>query len=717
MMPSPTTLAILALLILPGTGKSSLFTSPPSSPLIAICPAHTLSICHNPHHRILREILHELKAAARPSTLASRQDQQQLPPPTPPEVANLSFPSSYVPILGPCPANGSAALIRTGADVGGLAPEEADWVAGRDRVVPSAWEAYLESAGLDKMTLPAGGRWPRVAIAASGGGYRAMMSGASILATFDARVPSTPHGGILQLATYISGLSGGSWLLGTLYTNGFPPLTLPTFYANWNPSASPLEPAGQGISNVPGNVDAWADYVEDVKMKRDAGFEVSITDLWARLLAEYLPPNVGASSGGKKGYTPRWSQVARIPALMNASVPLPIVATVQRTEGEERVTVMANVWESTPFETGSSNVPVNSYIKTRYLGTFLDSGVATQPPPPHGGARSPSTQPCVLNFDQTSYIIGTSSSLFNLAIDSLITSHSLLSPLATLIATTGRDTALIPNPFHNLTTVNASIADPYTVELVDGGEAGQNVPLWPLLQASRANDVILAVDSSNDVAGYPNGTSLVIAAQYAAWKGLAHRFPPVPFTPEAVVAQRIHQKVTAFGCAGLARNTGGGPAGYNGPMVVYIPNRFATAPTNDSTFKMEYTFEEVRGYFANGAAAMADRSNGGWVKEANATDARTCVACILTAPLYRNGSIPTPAVCVQCLRDWCWDGSMVGEVGGVGTPVTRNYNGQGPAPVIPVDSASPSAGSRGKVVRGWGVGVGVVLGLVYGFAG
>ena len=62
---------------------------------------------------------------------------------------------------------------------------------------------------------------PNIGIAVSGGGYRAMLSGAGAVAAFDSTNTAATAGGLgglLQSATYISGLSGGSWLLGSLYS-------------------------------------------------------------------------------------------------------------------------------------------------------------------------------------------------------------------------------------------------------------------------------------------------------------------------------------------------------------------------------------------------------------------------------------------------------------------------------------------------------------------
>jgi lysophospholipase len=66
---------------------------------------------------------------------------------------------------------------------------------------------------------------PNVALAFSGGGYRAMLSGAGAVKAMDIRTPGTTApgqlGGLLQSATYMAGLSGGSWLLGSVVLNNF----------------------------------------------------------------------------------------------------------------------------------------------------------------------------------------------------------------------------------------------------------------------------------------------------------------------------------------------------------------------------------------------------------------------------------------------------------------------------------------------------------------
>ncbi len=80
-------------------------------------------------------------------------------------------------------------------------------------------QAYIQSI------VDSNGTVPRIGIAFSGGGYRALMNGAGAMAAFDNRTTNSTGsgqlGGLLQASTYVSGLSGGSWLVGSIYTQNF----------------------------------------------------------------------------------------------------------------------------------------------------------------------------------------------------------------------------------------------------------------------------------------------------------------------------------------------------------------------------------------------------------------------------------------------------------------------------------------------------------------
>lgn len=142
--------------------------------------------------------------------------------------ATPDAPDGYTPARVSCPANRPTIRAATG-----LSRNETEWLPRRTNITVPALKSVLSRANItdidtdryiDNLTSVGTGL-PRVAIAVSGGGYRALMNGAGALAAFDNRstnATETGHlGGLLQSATYLSGLSGGSWLVGSLYVQNF----------------------------------------------------------------------------------------------------------------------------------------------------------------------------------------------------------------------------------------------------------------------------------------------------------------------------------------------------------------------------------------------------------------------------------------------------------------------------------------------------------------
>lgn len=52
------------------------------------------------------------------------------------------------------------------------------------------------------------------------------------------------------------------------------------------------------------------------------------------------------------------------------------------------------------------------------------------------------------------------------------------------------------------------------LELVDGGEDGEVMPIQPLLVGARGVDVILALDATDDVGDFTNGSSLIVCLSF-----------------------------------------------------------------------------------------------------------------------------------------------------------------------------------------------------------
>ena len=120
---------------------------------------------------------------------------------------------------------------------------------------------------------------PNIGIAVSGGGYRALMNGGGALQAFDSRTENATAqghlGGLLQSSTYLAGLSGGGWLLGSIYINNFTTVTaLRDSGSVWAFDNTIME------GPTKDTMDYWNNIYDAVAGKNAAGFETSITDYW-----------------------------------------------------------------------------------------------------------------------------------------------------------------------------------------------------------------------------------------------------------------------------------------------------------------------------------------------------------------------------------------------------------------------------------------------------
>jgi len=127
-----------------------------------------------------------------------------------------------------------------------------------------------------------GSELPNIAITFSGGGWRALMNGAGALQAFDSRTSNSTSvgqlGGLLEATTYLAGLSGGSWLVGSVAVSNFSSVSSilsGTFGSLWGFNNS--------ILRGPEQIDTTEYYSQiygNVTGKSNAGFDISITDYW-----------------------------------------------------------------------------------------------------------------------------------------------------------------------------------------------------------------------------------------------------------------------------------------------------------------------------------------------------------------------------------------------------------------------------------------------------
>lgn len=219
---------------------------------------------------------------------------------------------AYAPTLGTCPPGTS--LVRqvgSNAKKQSLNADEARYVsARRSQVTPDAWKKYLLSVQLhsgvalpfyvDALLLGLWGKnaQPNLGIATSGGGYRAAIFGAGILNALDARNKTSVNagtGGLLQAATYLSGLSGGSWLVSSLAQADFPMLPELVFGPSSTPSGNAfggwlteIDVLQVGGTNATATAAFVGELVSEVALKFVKGFPVTFTDLWSRALARHF---------------------------------------------------------------------------------------------------------------------------------------------------------------------------------------------------------------------------------------------------------------------------------------------------------------------------------------------------------------------------------------------------------------------------------------------
>ena len=219
---------------------------------------------------------------------------------------------AYSPTLQTCPP-GTSLVRQVGSNPKkqSLNADEAQYVsARRSRVTPDAWRKYLLSVQVhtgvalpfyvDGLLLGLWGKnaLPNLGIATSGGGYRAAIFGAGVLNALDGRNKTSIDagtGGLLQAATYLSGLSGGSWLVSSLAQADFPMLPELVFGPPSTPSGNAfggwlteIDILQVGGSNATATAAFVGELLQEVALKFGKGFPVTVTDLWARALARHF---------------------------------------------------------------------------------------------------------------------------------------------------------------------------------------------------------------------------------------------------------------------------------------------------------------------------------------------------------------------------------------------------------------------------------------------
>ncbi|RDW77383.1 lysophospholipase-3 [Coleophoma cylindrospora] len=525
--------------------------------------------------------------------------------------ASSTAAATYAPVTGTCP---STSLIRAAT---GLSTSEETFRVARKAIADVHLADWLTNtdSGFGTASLPT------VALTTSGGGYRSLLSGAGVIQGMDSRDSTLSTAGLYQGMTYQGGLSGGGWLLSSMAGNNYP--TVSYLQENlWNVAFrdSLLDPAYL-LAAV-----AYFDIVNDLNDKEDAGFDTTLTDIWGRLLSYQL------LEGTDAGVATTLSSVASMSNFTSYSVPFPIIASlgVKTWLGECAPGPNATSYEFSPYEFGSWDSDVSAFTETQYLGTSMSGGVPTGE--------------CTTNYDNLGYILGTSSSLFNEFCLAVPTPANSTTDLYTTIAQMldyvhtvvfSDEYGTYANPFYNYESSTQvpnsanNISAQTSLNLVDGGEALQNNPIWPFLQPSREVDVIIVNDNSADSSGnFPNGTEILTT--YV--QSLNHNLTKMPYIPsvDTFIAEGLDQRATFFGCNDTSVIT-----------IVYLPNYNWTYSSGVSTSQLAYSEAETASMIENGNSIITQGGKAGWA---------TCLGCAI---MYKTGEA-LPAACTSCMTEYCY---------------------------------------------------------------
>ncbi|OWB74343.1 hypothetical protein B5S31_g4132 [[Candida] boidinii] len=537
-----------------------------------------------------------------------------------------------------------------------ISQSESDWLEERHKITDQNLKWFLNLADMKDLDtddfIDNLNRSINIGLAFSGGGYRAMLTAAGEISGLDNRTDGIMDYGlpILPAVSYITGLSGGSWFLSTLAYNNWTSIqdiidTRGQKKAIWDLEDSIF--TGHGI-NIFADASYWHSIEDDLDAKKDAGFDLSLTDPWGRALSHQFFPNLS-----DYGAAMTFSSLRNFPVFENHEMPFPLVVADGRAPGTYIISDNSTIFEFNPFELGSWDPSVKSFVDLKYIGTNLTGGYPT-----HDNST------CIAGFDNTGYVFGTSSTLFNQFILQLNTTgiSGVLEDIITYflkdLSDDENDIAdYEPNPFYMTPWAESSrsIVESQDLHLVDGGEDLQNIPFYPLIQKERDVDVIIAYDNSMDTdSSWPNGASIVETyRRQFSQQGSGTAFPYVPDN-NTFVNLNLTAKPTFFGCysSNLTDLMEEVNATQVPPLIVYIANRPYSYYSNTSTYKMTYDTDEMLGIFTNGFEVST---------RLNLTlddEWRACVGCAILQRSKEKQGLEIGDQCQRCFDEYCWDGSL-----------------------------------------------------------
>lgn len=405
--------------------------------------------------------------------------------------------TEYAPTAAECPPSGLA------RDAIGLSNGESSYRANRSKVADQHLRAWFTSVNKD---MPAddkfdtnGAELPVIGLASSGGGFGSMLNNAGLVQAWDNRDSTEVRSrmkGFYQAITYHIGTSTGAWMLGALVGNEG--ATVSSLVADkWLNGFSDALFIPQVDHRAPRT---YSSILLDAVAKSLSGYNPTLVDVWGRLASLHVL---------KAGldHPVHLSSLVNRSDFQQSNLPYPIFTALnvdprRNITGCNRADLSSPQYELHPFEFGSWDSGIRSFSQMAFMGSQSVAGFA------------PSSATCINGFDNLGFLMAASSNSFNnlCAVvpgsrrftgalgdvwDDIIDMTSAIHGLSFL-----DEYAVVPGPFAATTNVDS-------LYLVDGGQGGESVPIWPLLPPERDVEVIVACDFSTPAPDQlPDGSSL-----------------------------------------------------------------------------------------------------------------------------------------------------------------------------------------------------------------
>ncbi|KAK6371419.1 Lysophospholipase 1 [Exophiala oligosperma] len=579
---------------------------------------------------------------------------------------NLS--ESYAPVYVNCPHN--TTFTRPASE--GLNPDEQTWVHNRKRVVAGALSKYLSNANMSDFdidhyisNLNHSSHYeavPTIGLAISGGGYASAIMGAGVIRALDGREKTSSAagtGGLLQALTFLSGQSGGSWVVSSYTAAEFPMSDDLLDY--WQPQIDRFTATTNGTHAA-----TIESIVLDIATKAEAGFNVSVADLLGRINGyEFIP-------GPRGGLNVTLSNIKDLEKFRNYEMPLPIIqiaAVTNKDPNQLGLLVPTNrtpIYEMTPYEFGSWVEPADSFANMEYLGTTMMNG------------KPANSSVCVKGFDRLNWVIGASADAYEYwwlenhsnntlgqfpkrsevkrTPEGTYTLRKRLEPVFPAeeveglaepfekyfgLDLNGYTYARVPNPFRGRSN------DPSDdqLKLVDATEVATSLPLAG--QLARNASFIIAWDDNTDAYpnGWENGTNM-----YQAYRYFEEHNIPFPIVPTAAtfIARNYTTKPVFFGCDAHLTSTNDTRA----PIIAWFPNAPYSSYSNITFFQNQTPIPRAHDIWNNTFNEIT--------QAAGALDPEWS-ACLACAAIDRSLAKVYPpmqrtAQCQRCFDRYCWDG-------------------------------------------------------------